>query len=137
LASKNSKTPFHFEQIPHGTISSFSKCMGVLLFLLANNANPIIMNFKKKDINNFIKQVNPSNLRLDEDEKNHSFYLIKNKDKISIFKPIDHVEKIHIDKYTCNTNLIPEYLREKLMEIIKNYTKGKCELKNKEWIAST
>ncbi|KYK31543.1 MAG: hypothetical protein AYK22_02295 [Thermoplasmatales archaeon SG8-52-3] len=125
----------HFEKdeiIPCGVCS---KCMGVLLFLLANKADPKIMNFKNVHIDNFSKNVKPSNLRLDEDEKNQSFYLIYNKDKISNFKPIDHVEKIHINKDTCNPDIIPEHLREKLMGIIQNYTKGKCELKNEEWIS--
>jgi len=118
------------EVVPCGICS---KCMGVLLFLLANKADPKIMNFKNQHIDNFFKNVNSSNLRLDEDEKNQSFYLIGYKEKISNIKPVDHVEKIHINKKTCNPNFIPEHLRFKIMRIINNYSTGKCELKNNKW----
>ena len=108
-----------------------SKCMGVLLFLLANKANPKIMNFKKENYKSFLTQVDQSKLRLDQDEKNHSFYLLDNNQN---YKPVDHVEKIHINKTTCDPDIIPKHLRNDLMEIIKKYTNGYCELKKEEWI---
>ncbi len=125
----------HFEKeeiIPCGICS---KCMGVLLFLLANKFDPQIMNFKKEDIDNFTERVNPSNLRLDEDEKNQSFYIIGKKGNIPNVEPVDHVEKIHININTCDPNLIPNHLRDKLMDLINKYTNGNCELKNKEWVS--
>jgi len=123
----------HFEKnmiVPCGTCS---KCMGVLLFLLANKANPEIMNFKKESIESFLKQVDPLKLRLDQDEKNHSFYILDNNLN---YNPVDHVEKIHINKTTCDPDTIPKHLRNNLMEIIKKYTNGYCELKKEEWISS-
>jgi len=54
--------------------------------------------FTKEDIDNFSKRVNPKNLRLDEDEKNQSFYIIGKKDNIPEVRPVAHVEKIHIYK---------------------------------------
>jgi hypothetical protein len=124
----------HFEKneiIPCGICS---KCKGVLLFLLANKADPQMMKFKKENIDDFKKQVFPSNLRLDEDEKNHSLYLIGNKVDKKYLKPVDHVEKIHIDKNICNPSLIPDHLRFKLIDIINIYTNGQCKLKNEKWI---
>lgn len=127
----------HFEKneiIPCGICS---KCKGVLLFLLASKADPKIMKFKNEHILDFKEHVNPSNLRLDEDEKNHSFYLLDFKMDGTNFTPVDHVEKIHIDTNICNPNLIPEHLRFKIMLVLKKYTGGTCKLKNEEWIAST
>ena len=118
------------ETVPCGNCS---KCMGVLLFLLANNVDPKIMNFKGKDIELFTKRINPENLRLDEDEKNQSFYLIGEKDRIPSFKPIDHVEKIHINKENSDLGQIPSYFRKNILKIIKSYTTGYCELKNENW----
>jgi len=125
----------HFEKDKIVPCGICSKCMGVLLFLLANKLNPQIMNFKKEDIDNYTERVNPSNLRLDEDEKNQSFYIIGKKGNIPNVKPVDHVEKIHINIDTCDPNLIPEHLRNKLMNIINKYTTGHCKLKNKQWIS--
>jgi len=125
----------HFEKEEIVPCGICSKCMGVLLFLLANKADPKIMNFKKEDIEIFFKRVNLSNLRLDEDEKKQSFYLINDKGNIIDVKPVDHVEKIHINNNTCDPNIIPEHLRYKLIDIIKKYTNGYCELKNEKWIS--
>ena len=125
----------HFEKdeiIPCGICS---KCKGVLLFLLANKADPQIMKFKNEHIDDFKEKVSPSDLRLDEDEKNHSIYLIGNKENIMNLQPVDHVEKIHIDKNNCDPSLIPEHLRFKIMDIINKYTKGKCMLKNRTWVS--
>jgi len=123
----------HFEKseiVPCGTCS---KCMGVLLFLLANKADPKIMNFKNEDIQYFPDRVDPSKLRLDQDEKNQSFYLISNKGNTPKVKPIDHVEKIHIHSTTCDPCFVPENLRNNLLKIIKSYTTGFCKLKEEKW----
>ena len=109
--------------------------MGILLFLLANNVDPKIMNFRDKDIELFTKRISPKNLRLDEDEKNQSFYLIGEKDKIPNVKPIDHVEKIHINKDNSDLEQIPVHLRKNILKIIESYTTGFCELKNKNWVS--
>jgi len=123
----------HFEKdkiVPCGTCS---KCMGVLLFLLANKADPRIMNFKKEDIQSFTDLIDYSKLRLDEDEKNQSLYLIGKKDNIINVKSFDHVEKIHINNSTCNIKFIPGIFRKKILSIIKNYSTGFCKLKNGNW----
>ncbi len=125
----------HFENnkvVPCGTCS---KCMGVLLFLLANKTDPKIMNFKHKHIESFINRVTPTNLRLDQDEKNQSFYLIGNKENLPKIKPIDHVEKIHINEITCDPDIMPKHLRNEIMGIIEKYTNGYCKLKKEEWIS--
>ncbi len=122
----------HFENnriVPCGTCS---KCMGVLLFLLANKANPKIMNFKNENIESFLSQVDPLKLRLDQDEKNHSFYLIGNNQN---YKPVDHVEKIHMNKETCDLSLIPFHLRKQLLHILEQYTLGYCVLDDNNWVS--
>ncbi len=125
----------HFEKNEIVPCGKCSKCMGVLLFLLSNKADPKIMNFKEEDIDNFLKRVNPKNFRLDEDEKNLSFYLIHNKCDMLNFKSVEHVKKIHINNTTCNPRFIPKTLRDGLLNIIKDYTTGFCKLKNNKWIS--
>jgi len=122
----------HFEKGGIVPCGKCSKCLGVLLFLLANKANPKIMNFKNEDIESFKDRIDPLKLRLDEDEKNQSFYLIGN---IPNIKPIDHVEKIHINSTTCDPYLIPEQLRHTSLKIIKKYSNGFCKLKKEKWIS--
>ncbi len=123
----------HFEKDEILPCGKCSKCMGVLLFLLANKADPKIMKFKEKDIKSFSKRLDPSKLRLDQDEKNQSFYLIGKNDNIPDVSPIDHVEKIHINDKTCDPKFIPEHFRDNLLKIIKEYTTGFCILHNEKW----
>lgn len=124
----------HFEKGKIVPCGSCSKCLGILLFLLANKTDPTIMNFKKGHITSFSERIKPSNLRLDQDEKNQSFYLIGKKRNIPEIKPVDHVEKIHIYKETCDINLIPYHLKDKIMKIIEEYTTGYCILRNEKWV---
>ncbi len=124
----------HFEKnevIPCGRCS---KCLGILLFILATHEDPKIMNFKEKDIISFSNRVTPSNLRLDQDEKDQSFYLIGQKRNIPQVKSIEHVEKIHLKSDTCNLDLIPKNLRSKILNIIEQYTTGYCEMRDDKWI---
>jgi len=126
----------HFEKDRIVPCGKCSKCMGVLLFLLANKADPKIMNFKNKDILSFKDRIDPSKLRLDEDEKNQSFYLIGINGNIPYGKPIDHVENIHINNETCNINLIPNHLEKDLLNIIREYSTGYSKLIRENWIST-
>jgi len=124
----------HFEKngiVPCGTCS---KCNGILLFLLANGFDPTIMNFRKKDINSFPQGVKSSSLRLDQDEKDQSFYLLDKKNKNLEVKPVDHVERIHVNSVTCDPMLYPKQFRADLLKLIEGYTTGYCELKNEKWV---
>jgi hypothetical protein len=123
----------HFEKNAIISCGKCSKCMGVLLFLLANNADPKIMNFKEEDIQSFTERVKFSNLRLDQDEKDQSFYLLGRKDIFPNINPVNHVEKIHINHATCEPQYMPEQFRDELLKIIENYTTGYCILKDGKW----
>jgi len=124
----------HFEGeqiVPCGTCS---KCMGILLFLLANNVDPRIMQFKEKDIHSFTKRVQPANLRLDQDEQQQSFHLIGHQENIPLCDAVPHVEQIHINSNTCDPCRIPEHLRSLLFTIFEHYTTGTCILQNEQWV---
>jgi hypothetical protein len=125
----------HFENheiIPCGICS---KCLGVILFLLANNLDPKTMKYSDKNIEYFLKNLDPKMLRLDEDEKNQSFYLLGKTTRSMYLTAIDHVEKIHTNKDTCDLNLIPNHFRKSLLNLIQIYTTGFCELKNEKWVS--
>jgi hypothetical protein len=111
-----------------------SKCLGILLYLLANKIDPTIMNYQKKDIEYFYKNVGASSLKLDKDEKDQSFFLLKGNGFIPKVSYVDHVEKIHIHESTCEPRLYPKQFRNGLLEILEEYTTGYCRLKNGEWV---
>jgi len=116
---------------PCGTCS---KCLGILLYLLANDLDPILMNYQRKDINAFYTNVGTSSLKLDKDEKNQSFFLLNQKDSVPIVHCVDHVQKIHIHPTTCDPRLYPKQFRQGLLKILEDYTTGYCILRNEEWV---
>jgi hypothetical protein len=116
---------------PCGTCS---KCLGILLYLLANDIDPTLMKYQQKDIEYFYKNIGASSLKLDKDEKDQSFFLLKQQRSIPKVKCVDHVEKIHVHKLTCDPHLYPKQFRDRLLKIIEEYTTGYCILINGEWI---
>ncbi|MDG6229739.1 MAG: hypothetical protein QCH96_07220, partial [Candidatus Thermoplasmatota archaeon] len=111
-----------------------SKCLGVMLFLLANHIDPKLLNFQDIHIDNFQQQLETSSLRLDEDEKNHSLHLANISYGNQTPYSKDHVEMIHVDTYLCDPYQIPEPFRRSLYQLFERYTKGYCTLKTNEWI---
>lgn len=96
------------------------------------------MAFREKDIELFRKQVYDVSFRLDQDEKDHSLYLLKSPSTISsLHQPIDHVEQIHIHKPTSDLERIPAQFRQGLLGIIEQYTNGYCQLKEEKWVSVT
>lgn len=122
----------HGEIIPCGTCS---KCRSILLFFLANNTDPRLLKYKDRHITAFSRDLNSSDLRLDEDEKNQSFYLLQHQNKPHNFQCIDHVERIHLNKSTCDVLLIPPQFRQELLSIMEQYTSGYCTLQTEQWTA--
>jgi hypothetical protein len=116
---------------------SCSKCLGVLLYLLANDLDPGLMNYQEKDIDYFYAHVGATSLKLDKDEKDQSFFLIRQHGSIPVVHCVDHVQKIHIHPQTCNPGLFPERYREKLLQVFEEYTTGYCILQNQHWTPTT
>jgi hypothetical protein len=116
---------------PCGTCS---KCLGVLLYLLAKDIDPCLMKYTKKDIEYFYKNVGTSSLKLDKDEKDQSFSLLKQRGSVPKVSCVDHVEKIHFHPSTCDIGLYPKQYRERLLRILEQYTTGYCSLQGGEWV---
>lgn len=113
---------------------SCSKCLGVILFLLANGADPKMMNYSENDTEAFLTRCDFSSLRVDQDEKNHSFFLIKKRQEIPEGSYVDHIEKIHMDNNSADIRLIPKQFRKRLLAILESFTSGYCKLENGDWI---
>jgi hypothetical protein len=118
---------------PCGTCS---KCLGILLYLLANEIDPTLMNYQQKDIEYFYSNIGDSSLKLDKDEKDQSFFLLKGKDTVPKVQCVDHVQKIHVHSATCDPGLFPKQLQGRLLKILEEYTNGYCILKNGKWVPS-
>ena len=92
------------------------------------------MNYQKKDMEYFYRNVGTSSLKLDKDEKDQSFFLLKQKGSLPEVQYVDHVGKIHVHASTCDPHLYPKQFRNGLLKILEEYTTGYCMLKNGEWV---
>lgn len=92
------------------------------------------MNFSDKDIAAFQSRNDFSVLRIDQDEKDHSFFLLKGKEKFPLGKHVDHVERIHIENDIADIRFVPERFRKKLLAVLESYTSGFCKLEKGAWI---
>lgn len=109
-----------------------SKCQGVLLFLLANQVDPSIMEYQKEDVSALPERVAKGALRLDEDEREHAIFLSKLSG--SAGKQHSHIETIHLHKPTSDIELIPTRFRTPLLKIMMEYTKGFTKLEGDSWV---
>ena len=121
----------HFEKGKIVPCGQCSKCQGVLLFLLANQVDPSIMEYHEKDKVALPKRVPEGKLRLDEDEREHSLFLSKLPGLAG--KEYSHVETIHLNKPTSDIELVPARFRGPLLKIMKEYTKGFTKLEGDFW----
>ena len=124
----------HFQNGDYIPCGDCSKCLGIQLFLRANNVNPAIMGYSKKDIDLFPSRFAKGGLRLDEDEREHAAFLAGKYDPSINGTEHAHIETIHIYKETGDLQLVPKRFRAPLLNIIKQYTNGFTRLDREEWV---
>ncbi|OYT26256.1 MAG: hypothetical protein B6U95_07655 [Thermofilum sp. ex4484_82] len=136
----NLQTSCHSAHIKDGEIhpcGKCSKCVGILIFLLANNIKPYLIRYNEESVNSLSDRIDKQMYRLDESELEHSLYLI-NKNFGYNLKPARYhwyVETIRFDPYNSHFDNIPFYdIREKIYKILEKYTVGYSLLKNDKWI---
>jgi hypothetical protein len=111
-----------------------SKCLGIQLFLRANNVDPAIMAYSKADIDLFPSRYAKGGLRLDEDEREHAAFLASKYNPSVKGTEHSHVESIHFHKSTSDLQLVPRRFRAPLLNIIKQYTNGFAQLDEEAWV---
>ncbi len=123
----------HFEKgeiVPCGTCT---KCLGVMSFIIANGADPRIANYKEEHIKSLADNLKKTTLRLDPDEREHTFYLLSKKGIDIEGKEHPHVEMLHFDDRNSPIDHIQGNFK-KVFDIYKNYVKGAVILKGNEFV---
>ncbi len=109
-----------------------SKCMGIVMFVLAAGGDPTDILYRKETVNNLGELVAKERMRLDSDELN----LMKAKLNLSSMdiSELEHVEGIHIlPDEKAPFEKVPEIFRDSLQKIISQYSKGIYHLKAGQW----
>ncbi len=117
----------HFEKGKIVPCGKCTKCLGIMLFLRANNTDPRIMGYRMVDVQAFPERLTATKLRLDPDEHEHSRLLAKLGGT-----PRPHAEGIHIHQ-ACDPDMIPENFRDGIMGIVGEYTDGRWKLRDSDW----
>lgn len=134
------QTSCHSSHIKDGEVypcGKCSKCVGILIFLLANNIDPHLIRYNNKSINKLPERIDRQMYRLDESELEHSLFLINRNLNWNLSPSRYHwyVETIRFDPYNSYFDNIPYYrIREKIYKIFEEYTSGYSYLKDGRWI---
>ncbi len=107
-----------------------SKCLGIQMFVRAAGGDPAKIGYESISIEELHRRVMSERMRLDSDELSYmkSMLFDNNEPRVS------HVTGIHILPGEKRPGeLMPEHVRNKIVEIIQKYTDGKFSLVNGEW----
>lgn len=118
------------EIVPCGTCT---KCLGVMSFIIANDGDPREINYREEHIRSLEQNIKNTQLRLDPDEREHTFYLLGRKGFDLDGKEHPHVEMLHFDERNSPMDHIPEDYRD-VFSIYRDYVKGAVVLKGTEFI---
>ena len=112
-----------------------NKCIGIKIFLLANGIDPAIIGYDS-DLRDVIEHVESGSYRLDEDELEHSLYLISKRLNVELPRAIPHpeVETVRFNDVTARLDHIPyPELRARVFDIIERYVDGYSILRDGRW----
>ncbi len=112
---------------------SCSKCLGVMLFLLANGVDPARLGYRPADVRRLPARLRSGGLRLDPDERDHAIFLAFGPDNPLKATAHPHVESIHIYPATADLKLVPPRFRADLIRILRRYTNGGATLRDGVW----
>ncbi len=128
--SCHSCRPVDGQMIPCGKCS---KCLGIMMFTMAAGGDPKEILYSDSEISNLGELVSRERMRLDTDELNlMKFRLGFIRDH---FVPPEHVEGIHrLPDEETFFQKIPGNFRDKISNLIEQYSSGKFVMENGEWI---
>ncbi len=110
-----------------------TKCLGILLFIEANNGNPEEILYNDDDIRLLKRRLKRSRLRLDPDEINYTEMKLNFID--GDYNNYNHVNGIHILPYENEPfSVIPDNFKDKIYKIFSEYSNGIYKLEDNKWI---
>ncbi len=114
--------------VPCGTCT---KCLGVLLFILAARGNPETVGYRKEHFLDIESNPELSRIRLDPDE--FSTALARSRKGKGEIK--EHVDGIHILPWEDGSlSRVPSEFRGRIGKLLEKYTYGKFKTDGKKWI---
>ncbi len=108
-----------------------SKCLGILLFIIAAGGDPMEAGYTKDSISLLEERLERTRMRLDPDE----LILMKKRIRGEGSGIRSHVDMIHIlPEEDFEGSKIPQQFRNKILEIFGEYASGICRIDGKKWV---
>lgn len=144
LAVQTSCHATHMEEgvvVPCGRCS---KCLGVLLFLLAGGHNPALLRYKEEDVAKLAARVRDTHLKVDQAEAEHAMWLAQKRGwrfegSFNGFAPVEHaeVQSIRFHPEMSRREAMPPSLAADAYRIFATRTRGVLEKKGDAWVPSS
>ncbi|MCI0497960.1 MAG: hypothetical protein L0Z54_06695 [Thermoplasmata archaeon] len=110
-----------------------SKCLGVLLFIIAAGADPSRFGFREEDVARVPERLLTTSFRIDPDEEAQARLLASRRVPGLGGEPRPHVESIHIHPYWGDLAHVPDRFRDRILDILEEYVDGYTRLEGGEW----
>ncbi|MEM0024921.1 MAG: hypothetical protein QXF90_09650 [Thermofilaceae archaeon] len=116
------------------------KCTGVTLFLLAAGVDPEVLGYDEWSPADLARRIRERKYRIGESELEHSAYLANKIWGLNLPRATPHpwVEMMLFDELSSHPDAIPYCgVREKVFDILEQYTTGYAWLKGGEWVKTS
>ncbi len=141
LAAQTSCHATHMEEGQPVPCGRCSKCLGVLLFLLAGGHDPARLRYKKGDVEKLGARVATTHVKVDQAEAEHAMWLAQGKGwrfegSLNGFAPREHaeVQKVRFHPEMSRRDAMPAELAGSLYPIFLTRAKGVMEKRGEAWV---
>lgn len=138
------QTSCHATHIRDGVVlpcGRCSKCLGVLLFLLAGGHDPTRLRYSQQDIDKLAERLAKTYIKVDQAEAEHAMYLAQQrgwefKGSLNGFQPVAHpeVQSVRFHPEMSHRDAMPAELAADAYRIFLTRAKGVLEKRGDEWV---
>lgn len=122
-----------------------SKCLGVLLFLLAGGHDPTLLRYAKADVEKLGERVARTHVKVDQHEAEHAMWLAQKNGGFRFhgspngYEPREHpeVQAIKFHPEMSHRDAMPAELAREVYAIFAARTNGALEKKGDTWVPTT
>jgi hypothetical protein len=141
LAVQTSCHATHMEENEPVPCGRCSKCLGVLLFLLAGGHDPTKLRYRKEDVDRLGARVAATRIKVDEAEAEHAMWLAQKRGwrfegSLNGFAPREHaeVQKVRFHPEMSRRDAMPAELADEAYRIFLTRATGVMEKRGEAWV---
>lgn len=140
------QTSCHATHIKDGVVrpcGRCSKCLGVLLFLLAGGHDPARLRYAKQDVDALGARLARTHIKVDQAEAEHAMWLAARRGwrfegSANGFQPREHpeVQSVRFHPEMSRRDAMPPPLAARVYEVFRSRTNGVLERRGDRWVST-